>query len=156
VPRVVDLAEMIEVVATAVGPGAQVRAEPAVHPYTLDGRQIDVRTGPSRSNWPSAGSPHPRGARHRRARSDPLVGLALGLDRAVVLRKGIPTSGCCAAPIRASPRRCATCRRGGRCRSNRPARRDLSLVLEAVDADGELLGAGRAPRSVPTPTGSRS
>jgi phenylalanyl-tRNA synthetase alpha chain len=64
-----DLAEMIDTVATAAAPGRAVRASPARHPYTLDGRQIDVAAepasaGPAGGGWasPPAGPDSERGS----------------------------------------------------------------------------------------------
>ncbi len=140
--RAADLAEMIETVAATVVPGAQVRAEPAVHPYTVDGRQIDVRSGADRVELAECGLAAPGVLAAAGLDPSRWSGLALGmgLDRAVMLRKGIPDIRLLRStdprisgqlhdlapwrPVSQQP----------------PARRDLSLVLDAADADAELLG----------------
>ncbi len=85
-----DLDAMIAEVSAAAAPGRAVRVLPASHPYTVGGRQIDVGSG---DGWVEIGecglalpdllreSGLPEGA----------TGLAmgLGLDRLVMLRKGI-------------------------------------------------------------------
>jgi phenylalanyl-tRNA synthetase alpha chain len=140
--RAADLAEMIEVVATAAVPDAQVRAVPAVHPYTVAGRQVDVRNSSGWVELAECGLAAP--AVLARAGLDPTrwsgLALGMGLDRAVMLRKGIPDIRL----LRGTDPRIA-----GQMHDltpwrpvsqQPPARRDLSLVLDAADADAELLG----------------
>ncbi len=117
-----DLSEMIALVAAAAAPGRQVRVSPATHPYTVDGRQIDVAVepasaGPAGGGWAGA-SGGTGGTRDERRRGERppaeyveigecglalpellrecglpagASGLAmgLGLDRLVMLRKGV-------------------------------------------------------------------
>ena len=78
-----SLHEMAELVITAALPGREWRTTPARHPYTRDGLQLDVREG---DDWVEIGecgiaSPDllPRG-----------LAMGLGLDRLLMLRKGIP------------------------------------------------------------------
>lgn len=85
-----DLVEMIELVTAAVLPGMRWRTVPATHPYTTHGRQIDVR---SERGWVEVGecglaSP----TLLSESGLDRHTGLAmgLGLDRILMLRKGIP------------------------------------------------------------------
>jgi phenylalanyl-tRNA synthetase alpha chain len=133
---------MIATLAAAVVPGRDVRTVPATHPYTVDGRQVDVREGDGWVELAECGLAAPAvlaGAGLDPARWSGLA-LGMGLDRAVMLRKGLPD-------IRLL--------RGGDPRiaeqmldlapwrpvsQQPPARRDLSLVLAAADADAELLG----------------
>src|SRR5437879_4862035 len=42
-PIAIDLGDMIDVVVSALLPGRQWRANAATHPYTVDGREIEVR-----------------------------------------------------------------------------------------------------------------
>lgn len=51
----IDLRTMVRKVVCAVLPGATWRAEPAQHPYTVEGLQVDVRHHVSGSSWPNAG-----------------------------------------------------------------------------------------------------
>ena len=84
-----DMDEMTRLLIDALVPGMDYRVQARVHPYTLDGRQIDVRNG---SKWVEVwecGLAHP--AVLARAGLDGCHGLALGLglDRFLMLRKGI-------------------------------------------------------------------
>ena len=88
-----DLDEMVQVLLGAVVPGLPWRVEARVHPYTRDGRQVDVRSpdGSWVEVW-ECGVAHPDVL--ARAGLDPSawsgLALGLGLDRLVMLRKGIP------------------------------------------------------------------
>ncbi|WP_433271879.1 hypothetical protein ACQPZF_14250 [Actinosynnema sp. CS-041913] len=86
-----DLDELVDAVITAAVPGARYRTTPADHPYTERGRQVDVLVGGEWLEVAECGVV----ARHvlDRARLPHDVhGLALGvgLDRLLMLRKGIP------------------------------------------------------------------
>ncbi|MFF2032010.1 hypothetical protein [Arthrobacter sp. NPDC058192] len=87
-----DLQDMIAALVQAVLPGAQWHAVPAVHPYTEQGLQVDVLMDGEWLELAECGlmAPH----LFRQAGLDPAkcTGLALGmgLDRALMLRKGIP------------------------------------------------------------------
>ena len=135
-----DLKAMIEIVVRALLPGADWRAEPRRHPYTTDGLQIDVENGDEWVEIGECGLAAPavlRGA----GLPDSWTGLAmgLGLDRVLMLRKGIADIRL----LRATDPRVAA-QLGDlslyRPVSNRPAIvRDLSLAV-AADLDAELLG----------------
>lgn len=85
-----DLEEMLQVLLDALVPGRAWRWERRAHPYTLKGRQVDVRTGEEWVEVWECGLAHP----------DVLAGvglggwsglaLGMGLDRLLMLRKGIP------------------------------------------------------------------
>jgi phenylalanyl-tRNA synthetase alpha chain len=85
-PQPRSLSRMIELVVKAALPGRRWRTTPAAHPYTLEGRQIDVSDGES---WVEIGE---CGLANPALQLRGLHGLAmgLGLDRLVMLRKGIP------------------------------------------------------------------
>jgi phenylalanyl-tRNA synthetase alpha chain len=137
-----DLQHMIALVIAAMLPEHAHRTVPAVHPYTRDGLQIDVRVG---SEWIEIGecglalpallaeNGHP----------PPAVGLAmgLGLDRILMLRKGLDDIRL----LRSTDPRVA--RQMGditpyHAVSTMPAvQRDLSLVV-GEDVDAEQLGDG--------------
>jgi phenylalanyl-tRNA synthetase alpha chain len=134
-----DLKEMIEIVVRAALPGAEWRVAPRVHPYTTDGLEIDVENG---DEWVEIGE---CGLASRvvlqAAGCTQHTGLAmgLGLDRLLMLRKGI-------ADIRllraADPRVVAQMRDLSLYRpvSSRPAiARDLSIAVRDDD-DPETLG----------------
>ncbi|MFD1934739.1 hypothetical protein ACFSKW_25015 [Nonomuraea mangrovi] len=135
-----DLEEMIAAVVGSILPGLPYRTIPASHPYTADGRQIDVRVG---EEWIEIAE---CGLASRRvlegAGLDATVsGLAmgLGLDRLLMLRKRIPDIRLLTA---------ADARIAGQMLDLDPYRpvskhppisRDLSVAVPA-DADAETLG----------------
>lgn len=87
-----DLLIMIGTLVEAVLPGARWRTTPVTHPYTVNGRQVDVR---HESDWLElceCGLIHPDVLRRCGLSPNDWSGLALGmgLDRALMLRKGIP------------------------------------------------------------------
>ncbi len=135
-----DLKAMIELVVRAALPGAEWRVEPRVHPYTTDGLQIDVLNG---DEWVEIGecglaAPHVLAAGGCAGGATGLA-MGLGLDRILMLRKGI-------ADIRllraVDPRVVSQMRDLSLYRpvSNRPAiTRDVSITV-ANDLDTELLG----------------
>jgi phenylalanyl-tRNA synthetase alpha chain len=91
-----DLDEMIAVLLGTLLPGRPSRQEPRQHPYTTGGRQVDVARGPG----PGAGGgwvevwecgladPGVLAGAGLAGRSG--LALGLGLDRLLMLRKGIP------------------------------------------------------------------
>jgi phenylalanyl-tRNA synthetase alpha chain len=88
-----DLDGMVDALATAVLPdGGRRRWEAAAHPYTEHGRQVDVHTGDGWVELAECGLAAP--AVLAAAGLDPVrwsgLALGMGLDRAVMLRKGLP------------------------------------------------------------------
>jgi phenylalanyl-tRNA synthetase alpha chain len=86
-----DLDEMVERVVAAVLPGAQYRALPATHPYTTAGLEVEVEAG---AGWVELLECGLAGAHVLAAGGlDPNewsgLALGMGLDRALMLRKGI-------------------------------------------------------------------
>jgi phenylalanyl-tRNA synthetase alpha chain len=142
----VDLDDMLGTLVEAVLPGARLRTTPARHPYTERGRQLDVRVGDDWVELAECGlaAPHVLAT----AGLDPSrwrgLALGMGLDRAVMLRKGVPDIRL----LRATDPRIAEQMLDltpWRPVSMLPAvRRDLSIVASAgVDdelLDDELLG----------------
>jgi phenylalanyl-tRNA synthetase alpha chain len=137
----VDLDEMLDVLVGALLPGARWRTVPARHPYTEQGRQVDVRVGDEWVELAECGL----AAAHVLATAgldpDRWRGLALGmgLDRAVMLRKGVPDIRL----LRASDPRIAEqmldLAPWRPVSMLPPVRRDLSIVAAAA-TDDELLG----------------
>jgi phenylalanyl-tRNA synthetase alpha chain len=86
-----DLEQMVALVVSAVLPGANHRTISATHPYTRDGREVEVRIGDSWVELLECGlaGEHVLAA----AGLDPArwsgLALGIGLDRALMLRKGI-------------------------------------------------------------------
>jgi len=137
-----DLLAMIGLVVGAVLPGARWRANPAEHPYTTGGREIEALW---RGHWVEIGecgvaAPH---VLRKAGLDDDWSGLAmgLGLDRLVMLRKGVPDVRLLRSAdprvasqlLDLSPYRPVS--------HMPPVRRDLSLVLDAGDdLSAEVLG----------------
>ncbi len=139
--RTDDLEAMIGHVVEAVLPGARWRSEPAVHPYTTSGRQVDVWTEAGWLELLECGMAAPGVL--AAAGLDPdrwsALALGMGLDRALIIRKGIPDIRLLRTT---NPRVAEQMLDLTRWRpvSTRPAiRRDLSLVLP-VETDPEALG----------------
>jgi phenylalanyl-tRNA synthetase alpha chain len=137
-----DLQRMIELVVSVLLPGRELRSVPAVHPYTLEGRQIDVRDGDAWIEIGECGLALPA-LLAENGHPHPANGLAmgLGLDRVTMLRKGI-------SDIRllrsTDPRVTSQMSDLAPYRevSSMPAvQRDLSLVV-ASDVDAEQIGDG--------------
>lgn len=84
-----DLRSMVASVVDAVLPGREWRVTAAEHPYTIDGLQVDVRDGGAWIEIGECGLAHPEvlsasGLRHHSG-----LAMGLGLDRLLMLRKGI-------------------------------------------------------------------
>lgn len=134
-----NLDEMLHILVDALVPGRAWHWEPRVHPYTLNGRQVDVRNGDEWVEVWECGLAHPDVLAD--AGLDGWSGLALGmgLDRLLMLRKGIPDIRLLRS---ADPRIAAqmTDLDPYRSVSDLPAvTRDLSVAI-LVDADAEQLG----------------
>ncbi|KUH40046.1 MULTISPECIES: hypothetical protein [Streptomyces] len=86
-----DLDEMVTVLLGALLPGSPHRCEERVHPYTLAGRQVDVASGDTWVEVAECGLAHPE-VPARAGLDGEWSGLALGmgLDRVLMLLKGIP------------------------------------------------------------------
>jgi phenylalanyl-tRNA synthetase alpha chain len=86
-----DLDDMIDALCGALVPGRPYRCEPRLHPYTLDGRQIDVNWDGTWVELAECGLAKPELLR-RCGLSPQWSGLALGmgLDRLLMLVKGVP------------------------------------------------------------------
>jgi phenylalanyl-tRNA synthetase alpha chain len=141
-----DLREMIETVVRALLPGRELRVEPARHPYTTDGLQIDVRDGAQWVEIGECGLALPALLAENGLEPGNTTGLAmgLGLDRILMLRKGLEDIRL----LRSADPRIASQMldlEPYRPVSSMPAvRRDLSLVLAEEDTPEELGDAVRA------------
>ncbi|TFC55219.1 MULTISPECIES: hypothetical protein [unclassified Cryobacterium] len=136
-----DLQTMIGTLVEAVLPGAQWRAIPAVHPYTVQGCQVDVLVGAEWLELAECGliAPHILTA----AGLDPEVwsGLALGmgLDRALMLRKGVPDIRLLRAADPRIEQQMLNLSPWQAVSVMPPIRRDISIVVD-LEADAETLG----------------
>ncbi|BDG02104.1 PheS-related mystery ligase SrmL [Anaeromyxobacter oryzae] len=138
--RVADLAEMIACVAGAVAPGLTVSVTSSPHPYTREGRQIDVRI---RGAWLEIGecglaAPEVLAAAGLPADASGLA-MGLGLDRLVMIAKGLDDIRLLRAEdprIASQMLDLAPWRPVSR---HPPVRRDLSVAVKD-DATAEALG----------------
>ncbi|MEV4560179.1 hypothetical protein AB0K51_24735 [Kitasatospora sp. NPDC049285] len=135
-----DLDGMIRVLVEALLPGAEYRTEERVHPYTLAGRQIDVLAPDG--TWveiAECGLAHPE-VLSRAGLGAEWSGLALGmgLDRMLMLLKGIPDIRLLRADAPAVTAQLADLA-AYRPVSPMPAiRRDLSIAVDPSDAAEDL------------------
>jgi phenylalanyl-tRNA synthetase alpha chain len=140
-----ELAEMIDLLLAALAPGRYSRQTPRSHPYTLAGRQVDVaRSGTDRGedDWVEVwecGLAHPDVLAAAGLRGCTGLALGMGLDRLLMLRKGI-------ADIRllrsADPRVASQLQDLAPYRpvsAQPPVRRDMSVAVQAGE-DAETLG----------------
>lgn len=134
-----ELDAMIRAVVTAALPGKRWRTEPAVHPYTTNGRQIDVEVDGEWIEIGECGLASPALLAASGLATHAGLAMGLGLDRIVMLRKGIDDIRLLRAgdPRIASqlldlePYRAVS--------AMPPVRRDLSIVV-AQPLDAETLG----------------
>jgi phenylalanyl-tRNA synthetase alpha chain len=84
-----DLEAMIAAVVEALLPGARWRALPASHPYTQDGREVEVLAGGEWVELLECGLAHPHVLAAGGLGGHSGLAMGIGLDRAVMLRKGI-------------------------------------------------------------------
>lgn len=133
-----DLRRMIATVVDAVLPGRQWRVAAAEHPYTLDGLQIDVRDGSSWVEIGECGLTHPELLSASGLQNHSGLAMGLGLDRLLILRKGIDDIRLLRASdpriasqmLDLSPYRAVS--------TMPPIRRDLSIVVREAATSEEL------------------
>ncbi|MDF9750697.1 hypothetical protein [Arthrobacter sp. ES3-54] len=136
-----NLQEMIGSLVQAVLPGARWRAVPAVHPYTREGLQVDVLMDGEWLELAECGllAPH----LFSEAGLDPArwsgLALGMGLDRALMLRKGIPDIRLLRSAEERIEKQMLDLSRWKPVSQMPPIRRDISIVVPA-DMDTEVLG----------------
>jgi phenylalanyl-tRNA synthetase alpha chain len=135
-----DLEEMIGAVVDAALPGYRYRTLPAEHPYTLEGREIEIRRGSEWLEIGECGLAHPEVLSNRdRSRQSTGLAMGLGLDRMLMVRKGMEDIRL----LRATDRRITSQMLDlapYKPVSRMPAiRRDISIAVSG-DVDAERLG----------------
>ncbi|MGM7775896.1 PheS-related mystery ligase SrmL [Arthrobacter sp. KNU-44] len=136
-----DLKKLIAALVQAVLPGAQWRAVPAVHPYTREGLQVDVLMDGEWLELAECGlmAPH----LFSEAGLDPAkwsgLALGMGLDRALMLRKGIPDIRLLRSTDKRIEQQMLDLSRWKPVSQLPSIRRDISIVVPA-DLDAEVLG----------------
>jgi phenylalanyl-tRNA synthetase alpha chain len=133
-----DMQEMIRVLAEALFPGRSYRWEPRCHPYTLNGLQVDVDANGEWVEVWECGLAHPDVLAGAGLAGWTGLALGMGLDRLLMLRKGIPDIRL----LRASDQRIAAQMldlTGYRAVSALPSiRRDLSVAVPEAEAAEDL------------------
>ena len=136
-----DMLTMIERVVEAVLPGAEWITTDVTHPYTVGGRQIDVLHNGEWLELAECGRIHPdvlRGSGLDPAKWSGLA-LGMGLERALMLRKGIPDIRYLRAKDPRLASQMLTLEPWQHVSPLPATRRDISVVL-AEDEDEETVG----------------
>ena len=139
-----DLDAMIAEVVEALLPGARWRALPASHPYTLAGREVEVLAGGEWVELLECGLAHTDVLEGAGLGGHYGLAMGMGLDRAVMLRKGIDDIRLLRS---ADPRVSAQMHDLAPYRpvsSQPPARRDVSVACPAGWTDEDLGDRVRA------------
>lgn len=150
-----DLLAMVAAVAGAALPGWRTRTVDAAHPYTVGGLQIDASRGDGDEagrEWLEIGECGLAGPRllvdagHGAGHGEPTTGLAmgLGLDRLLMLRKGIPDIRLLRARDPRIAAQLADLTRWRPVSAMPPVRRDLSIAVDADDRAEDLGDRVRA------------
>ncbi len=136
-----DLQEMLSSLAQAVLPGAQWRAVPAVHPYTTAGLQLDVLMEGEWLELAECGLMAPHLFAEAGLNPAKWSGLALGmgLDRALMLRKGIPDIRLLRSTDKRIEQQMLDLSQWKPVSQMPSIRRDISIVVPA-GLDAEVLG----------------
>ncbi|OKJ13658.1 PheS-related mystery ligase SrmL [Kitasatospora sp. CB01950] len=134
-----DLTGMIAALADALLPGAAYRTEARVHPYTRAGRQLDVEAGGEWVEVAECGLAHP-GVLAAAGLGPEWSGLALGmgLDRVLMLLKGIPDIRLLRATDPAVIAQLADLAPYRPVSALPPIRRDLSIAVDRADLAEDL------------------
>lgn len=132
---------MIELLVHAVLPGADWKFTDVEHPYTVGGRQIDVRRDGQWLELAECGRIHPAVLQGSGLDPERWSGLALGmgLERALMLRKAIPDIRYLRATDPRIAQQMLTLEPWQPVSMLPPARRDISVVVGAEE-DEETLG----------------
>ncbi|MFR9855322.1 hypothetical protein ACL1IW_11765 [Corynebacterium striatum] len=140
-PQLCNSTNMIEELVEAVLPCAEWRITEAEHPYTVGGRQIDVRHEGEWLELAECGRIHPEVLRGCGLDPEQWSGLALGmgLERALMLRKAIPDIRYLRARDPRIAAQMLTLEPWRHVSPLPPARRDISVVV-ATEEDEETLG----------------
>ncbi len=141
-----DLLAMAGAVAAAALPGWRIRTIDAEHPYTVGGIQIDAAIGADWIEIGEAGLASPRLLADTGHDIGATSGLAmgLGLDRLLMLRKGIPDIRLLRATDPRIANQLCDLSPWRPVSSMPPVRRDLSIAVDADDRAEDLGDAVRA------------
>jgi phenylalanyl-tRNA synthetase alpha chain len=136
---VADLDEMVDRLVETLVPGRPHRALSREHPYTTNGRQVDVQVGSEWIEIAECGLAHPEVLTDAGLGASWGLALGIGLDRLLMIRKGIPDIRL----LRLNDQRIASqmidLEPYREVSPYPPIRRHLSLAVGIAD-DGEALG----------------
>lgn len=134
-----DMDQMTRLLTETLVPNMRYRTEPRIHPYTLDGRQVDVfAAGEWVEVW-ECGLAHPDVLARAGLSGWHGLALGLGLDRFLMLRKGIPDIRLLRSTDPRVAEQMLDLSPYNAVSSMPPVSRDLSIVVDASD-DVEQLG----------------
>ncbi len=138
--RRADLLAMIDIVVEAVLPGCARRCNETFHPYTINGLEVEVRHGERWVETFECGEIHPWLLNDSNLPSQQWSGLAMGigLDRLVMLLKGIDDIRLLRGADRRIARQMLDLEAYRPISNQPPARRDLSVCVG--DPDMEVIG----------------
>ena len=133
-----DLTEMVELLVEALTPGRPWRSEPRRHPYTLDGRQVDVCWDREWVEVAECGLAHPQVLAAAGLAGWSGLALGMGLDRLLMLRKGIPDIRLLRSPDPRVASQMTDLDPYRPVSAMPPVRRDLSVAVDADDTAEDL------------------
>ena len=133
-----DLEQMARLLVEALTPGRRWRWEARLHPYTLDGRQVDVRWDDTWVEVAECGLAHPKVLERAGLAGWSGLALGMGLDRLLMLRKGIPDIRLLRSSDPRIAGQMADLKSWRPASSMPPVRRDLSVAVEADDTAEDL------------------
>lgn len=134
-----DMDEMCQILVDALTPAMEWRSQSRVHPYTLDGRQIDVRSSDEWIEVWECGRAHPEVLGKAGLAGWHGLALGLGLDRFLMLRKGIPDIRLLRATDPRVAEQMLDLEPYVPVSNMPPVTRDLSVAVDAAD-DSEQIG----------------
>jgi phenylalanyl-tRNA synthetase alpha chain len=134
-----DLDTMTRVVIEQAAPGRLNRLLAAEHPYTTHGRQVEVAAGDDWVEICEGGVAHPDVLSAAGLVDHSGLAMGLGLDRLVMLRKGVPDIRLLRSDDERVRCQMVDLRPYRAVSSHPPIRRDISIAVSA-DEDAETLG----------------
>lgn len=134
-----DLDTMARIVVEHAAPGRLNRHTAKVHPYTESGRQVDVSDADDWVEICECGLAHPAVLAGAGLGDRTGLAMGLGLDRLVMLRKGIPDIRLLRSEDERVARQMTDLRPYHEVSSHPPIRRDISVAVDCGE-DEETLG----------------
>ncbi len=136
--RPADLDDMITTLAGSLLPGRPERRSPRPHPYTVDGYQVDVLAGEEWVEIAECGQAHPEVLARAGLPGRHGLALGMGLDRMLMLIKGIPDIRLLRSPVPAEAAQLGDLSPYRPVSALPPVRRDLSIAVDQDDLAEDL------------------